>query len=117
MHTIKDTSLFCCYCGEKFSFGTKLMTSDHLIPVSRGGKNAPYNKRNCCSSCNSNKGSMFPEKFLLHILKKQSRLAKYPCNKAVSAQIYKYEAMIENIKYIVEYVQSAGEKLFIDKYH
>jgi hypothetical protein len=122
MPTIKDTSLFCCYCGEKFQLGIRRMTSDHLIPLAKGGKNSTYNKRNCCHNCNANKGCMFPEKFLLYNYKKLHRIKKSYALPNISnkwelkAQMHKLEIMIENINYIVEYVQSAGEKLFIDKY-
>jgi 5-methylcytosine-specific restriction endonuclease McrA len=34
-----------------------LLTVDHIVPISRGGKNGLYNLQVCCSQCNRNKGN------------------------------------------------------------
>ena len=45
----------CQYCGKN---GTvKELTIDHVIPISRGGKNTWENVVTACSPCNSKKGS------------------------------------------------------------
>ena len=44
----------CYHCSEKFK--PSLLTMDHLIPISRGGKS---DKKNCvpsCKDCNTKKG-------------------------------------------------------------
>lgn len=113
----RDDSFYCCYCGERFSL-LKKCTADHLIPKSKGGVDNNYNKRNCCSPCNSEKGSRYPESWLRMLEKKHRKLirieVKFWTTKRV---IYDLEIKIENLKYIIEYVQSAGVKLFVDKYH
>lgn len=115
----RDISINCCYCGEGFGYGLKLMTCDHLIPLSRGGTNTHLNKRNCCRECNTQKSDKTPERFLCHVLDKLSALKKIKSTtpgSLVAAKIYRYEGMIENIKYICEYVYSVGEPLFKNKY-
>lgn len=42
----------CAYCGTLAK-----LTVDHVIPVSRGGKDEPSNVVPACSSCNSSKGT------------------------------------------------------------
>lgn len=44
----------CAYCGKLAT------TSDHFIPVSRGGKSEPGNLIPACISCNSKKGDSDP---------------------------------------------------------
>lgn len=48
----------CAYCG---SSGVKGLTRDHIIPLSRGGKDSWLNCCACCSSCNTFKGSKMLE--------------------------------------------------------
>ena len=102
--TFPDNSLFCCYCGIKFDpFNRrKHKTVDHIIPVSKGGANTPYNKRNCCNFCNTQKSNLLLQDFLLRIEGKD--LSDYETN-----------IRIENIKYLIDYVNSAGEKVFKNK--
>lgn len=45
----------CLYCGEQFP-GTKL-TRDHVVPVSRGGKDSWENVVSACVGCNTRKGN------------------------------------------------------------
>lgn len=44
----------CAYCGERSSKG---LTRDHIIPLSRGGRDSWLNCCSCCVSCNSRKGA------------------------------------------------------------
>lgn len=44
----------CAYCGK---VGTKGLTRDHIVPLSRGGKDCWLNCCACCLSCNAAKGS------------------------------------------------------------
>lgn len=46
----------CACCGKKLT--TKTMTMDHIIPLSRGGKNEAENLVALCEDCNKKKGNM-----------------------------------------------------------
>jgi 5-methylcytosine-specific restriction endonuclease McrA len=48
----------CCYCGKKFP--TKLLTLDHVLPRSRGGKTEWDNIVLSCYPCNTRKGDGTP---------------------------------------------------------
>lgn len=99
--TVPDNSLFCCYCGEKFNplNRGKAKTVDHLIPVSKGGANNSYNKRNCCKRCNTQKADMLLQDYLNLIMQKP-------------LSFYEKNIRVENIKYMIDYVNSAGSKIF-----
>jgi hypothetical protein len=56
---------WCYYCGVDLS--THGLTLDHVVPRSRGGLGAPYNKVPACAECNRDKGS---EKLLTYLLRK-----------------------------------------------
>tara|TARA_R110002020_G_scaffold466237_1_gene688661 strand:- start:340 stop:852 length:513 start_codon:yes stop_codon:yes gene_type:complete len=49
----------CQYCGNHFR--TDLLTLDHVIPKSRGGKNTWKNLVTACKKCNQRKGNKTPE--------------------------------------------------------
>jgi 5-methylcytosine-specific restriction endonuclease McrA len=51
----------CHYCGKELPAGK--VTTDHKVPISRGGTDAPENKVPACISCNSAKGPMTEEEF------------------------------------------------------
>jgi 5-methylcytosine-specific restriction endonuclease McrA len=48
----------CHYCGQKFS--KELLTMDHLIPISRGGKSTKGNIVVACKACNTEKKNLTP---------------------------------------------------------
>jgi len=45
----------CMYCGQ--SFNDRELTRDHVVPSSRGGKNAWTNVVTACKPCNNRKGN------------------------------------------------------------
>lgn len=45
----------CLYCGKKFPYLG--LTRDHIIPISRGGKNVWMNVVAACKRCNQHKGN------------------------------------------------------------
>jgi len=51
----------CLYCGQ--SFAPRALTRDHVIPVSRGGKNTWVNVATACRSCNQRKNNRTPEEW------------------------------------------------------
>lgn len=80
-------SIECVFCGIKGSFFAKekaveaeksyhfnmyaidsdgeevLMTKDHIIPRSKGGKDSLSNYQTCCSKCNTDKGNTNEEEY------------------------------------------------------
>jgi 5-methylcytosine-specific restriction endonuclease McrA len=52
----------CAYCGDEGSRHNKLGV-DHIIPMSRGGKDAMENLVSCCSLCNREKNDRTPEEW------------------------------------------------------
>jgi hypothetical protein len=52
----------CMYCGAPM--GKALMTIDHFIPLELGGTNDIKNYLTACKSCNKDKGSQDPEKWI-----------------------------------------------------
>jgi hypothetical protein len=49
----------CAYCGEKFE--DKLLSKDHIHPVSRGGEDTWMNLVAACRACNGRKDDRRPE--------------------------------------------------------
>ena len=56
-------SIKCCYCLRDLK--TYEREADHYIPLSRGGEHAASNMVVCCRSCNSKKGDLMPNEFML----------------------------------------------------
>lgn len=52
----------CVYCGT-IPEGKEKLGVDHLIPLTRGGKDAIENLVSCCSLCNNEKNDRTPEEF------------------------------------------------------
>ncbi len=48
----------CYYCGAKV--GSKNLTMDHIIPLSRGGKSTRENIVPACKECNNKKKYLLP---------------------------------------------------------
>ena len=49
----------CLYCGEQMS--PRLLTRDHVTPLSRGGKDRWENAVTACRSCNQRKNDRLPQ--------------------------------------------------------
>lgn len=47
--------LFCCWCGQRFS--ERELTREHIVPLSRGGKNDWQGVASACGPCNHYKGN------------------------------------------------------------
>jgi Restriction endonuclease len=56
----------CLYCGVRFD--AIHLSRDHVIPVSRGGKDTWTNVVTSCKRCNARKGSMLPEECHMELL-------------------------------------------------
>lgn len=49
----------CAYCGRRFSF--RELSRDHVVPVSKGGKDIWTNTVSACAGCNTRKANRIPE--------------------------------------------------------
>lgn len=56
----------CLYCGH--SFKECDLSRDHLVPISKGGKDAWTNVVTACKRCNARKGSRRPEECGMELL-------------------------------------------------
>lgn len=56
----KKQGMKCVYCG---CTNELIMTIDHKIPLSRGGKDNDSNKQVCCRICNALKGPLTDEEY------------------------------------------------------
>ena len=57
----------CSMCGDQLSF--LHFTVDHVVPISKGGKNTLDNMEAMCDTCNQMKRDHLKRDFLLHIEK------------------------------------------------
>ena len=55
---LKSTGGKCACCGCKLT--TKTLTVEHIIPISRGGKNDMENLTALCETCNKDKSNLLP---------------------------------------------------------
>ena len=61
----RDQSL-CMYCGRHFA--RQLLTRDHVVPLSRGGRDTWENVVCACFHCNSRKGGRTPQQASMPLL-------------------------------------------------
>ncbi len=70
--TLSNTALFardqhlCLYCGKQFS--RQMLTRDHVLPISRGGRDLWENVVSACFHCNSRKGGRTPQQASMPLL-------------------------------------------------
>ena len=56
----------CAYCGRRFRFED--LTREHVVPVSRGGRDTWMNCITACRPCNGQKGNRLPEEARMTLL-------------------------------------------------
>jgi 5-methylcytosine-specific restriction endonuclease McrA len=56
----------CAYCGGQFH--VEDLTREHIVPVSRGGKDTWMNCITACRPCNGRKGNRLPEESRMSLL-------------------------------------------------
>jgi 5-methylcytosine-specific restriction endonuclease McrA len=70
--TLNNSALFardqylCLYCGKHFS--RQMLTRDHVMPLSRGGRDHWENVVSACFHCNSRKGGRTPQQASMPLL-------------------------------------------------
>lgn len=58
--------LLCAYCGHLFP--NEMLTREHIVPVSRGGRDSWMNCITACKACNGRKGNRLPEEAHMGLL-------------------------------------------------
>ena len=64
---LRDAHL-CMYCGNSSHRKGGALTRDHVIPISRGGKDRWSNVVTACRSCNTRKGNRTPDEAKMSLL-------------------------------------------------
>lgn len=68
----------CQYCGQRYGKqSAHLLTLDHVVPRSQGGRSAYDNLVTCCMSCNQRKADRTPEAAGMRLLKKPVSFAVF----------------------------------------
>ncbi len=62
---VRDRQI-CAYCGGRFGF--EELTREHIVPVSRGGRDTWMNCITACKACNGHKGNRMPEEAHMSLL-------------------------------------------------
>jgi len=62
----KRDAFLCLYCGKKYS--AKLLSRDHVTPLSRGGTDNWNNVVTACKRCNNHKAGESPEEARMQLL-------------------------------------------------
>lgn len=73
---LERDNFICQYTGRKL--GKDEANVDHLIPISKNGKNSWENLVTCDKKINSLKGNKTPEEFELKVIKKPKKPNPYP---------------------------------------
>jgi 5-methylcytosine-specific restriction endonuclease McrA len=78
----------CAYCGSS----QKALTIDHVVPVSRGGKNDFDNCVACCRPCNCQKGNRTPLEagMWLHKQPYQPTIAEFIRIRLIQSDAYRF---------------------------
>jgi 5-methylcytosine-specific restriction endonuclease McrA len=58
----------CLYCGRDYSEHVSELTRDHVIPISKGGRDNWANVVTACRRCNTHKGGRVPEQANMPLL-------------------------------------------------
>ncbi|HWS12018.1 MAG TPA: HNH endonuclease [Rhodocyclaceae bacterium] len=87
----------CAYCGGEFS-GLRL-TRDHIVPVSRGGRDMWMNVVTACRSCNQRKSGRTPEQAGMELL-----YAPYVPNKAEYLILSNRHILVDQMDFLVRHV-------------
>ncbi len=56
----------CAYCGSRLPFD--LLTREHIVPTSRGGRDTWTNCITACRACNGHKGNRLPDESRMSLL-------------------------------------------------
>lgn len=94
---------YCCYCGIQIVLPCD-RTIEHLVPVSKGGKNIGWNLKVCCPACNKWRSNKDYFEFLGEVQRLLDKFNKTPDQHRPT--IKRLIVMIDNIKYWDDFVLS-----------
>ena len=94
----------CCYCGQQFS--RSRLTREHIIPVSRGGKNTWLNCATCCEACNQAKKNLLPEEAGMRLV-----YVPYEPNVAESLLLSGRNIISDQMEFLTRHVKHAVRPL------
>lgn len=66
---LRRCNFACYYCGVPAALGVKQLHVDHVIPVSLGGSNDPWNLVAACWDCNAGKTNGVPSEDLVNAVR------------------------------------------------
>ena len=90
----KETGRVCAYCGKEITNENDL-TLDHVIPVSKGGKDSSENLVIACKACNSEKANLDVNKYA-HFLNIMNSLAQNNDNDFMKETISGLKILLKN---------------------
>lgn len=112
-HKIRNNRDTCFYCERKFTFkdygerNAILKTVDHIVPESKGGKDAKINTVACCHHCNVLKGSYAMDEF---IEKVNGLIQRGETYKNIPKECL--PKIIDKAMELKKYVESKADKLY-----
>ncbi|MBL8472882.1 MAG: HNH endonuclease [Rhodocyclaceae bacterium] len=89
----------CAYCGGDFGFGR--LTRDHIVPLSRGGRDVWMNVVTACRTCNQRKGARQPEQAGMELL-----YAPYVPNKAEYLILSNRSILADQMDFLARHVHA-----------
>ena len=89
----------CAYCGD--ALPSARLTRDHVIPVSRGGRDTWMNVVTACRSCNQLKSGRTPEQAGMELL-----YAPYVPNKAEYLILSNRNILVDQMDFLAQHVNS-----------
>ena len=93
----------CAFCGGLFP--PQKLTCDHLLPLSRGGRDTWMNVVTACRTCNQRKGNRTPEESRMHLL-----YAPYVPNRAEFLILANRRILADQMEFLKQHV-SANSRL------
>ena len=94
----------CAYCGGEFSF--LRLTRDHIVPLSRGGRDLWMNVVTACRQCNGVKRNRTPEEAGVELL-----YAPYVPNKAEYLILTNRKILSDQTEFLAQHVASGSRIL------
>jgi hypothetical protein len=89
----------CAYCGGEFSF--LRLTRDHIVPMSRGGRDSWMNVVTACRHCNGIKRNRTPEESGLQLV-----YVPYVPNKAEYLILTNRRILADQMEFLLQHVSS-----------